>query len=278
MAVAKSYENMQQISEPFEHDGKMYVKMRGNCPRCGGSGNYSYNPLDGTQCYGCGGSGKRIMEVRWYTDAQRASMDRAAEKRAEMKAAKVEQRRIKFAARNAFGFGEAGYIYLLKGDSNTINEWAHETDPCRARFNLLFGWFCPSSLPVENLPDAVELVRLNWDDVRDETDHENLSIKSDAEVKKIIQRIMGIENKSRYQGTIGSWIERDVTVTNNIALDSRYGVAHMHILNDGANVYVWTTGSKNFEQGRELHLKMKVKEHKEYNEVQQTVVWYCKEV
>jgi len=29
------------------------------CPRCGGSGKYSYNQMHGDRCYGCGGSGKR---------------------------------------------------------------------------------------------------------------------------------------------------------------------------------------------------------------------------
>ena len=27
------------------------------CPRCGGSGHYSYNPIDKTRCYGCNGIG-----------------------------------------------------------------------------------------------------------------------------------------------------------------------------------------------------------------------------
>lgn len=30
------------------------------CGRCGGTGNYSYNQMDGTRCYGCGGSGKKL--------------------------------------------------------------------------------------------------------------------------------------------------------------------------------------------------------------------------
>lgn len=30
------------------------------CRRCGGSGRYSYNHLDGDRCFGCGGSGKRL--------------------------------------------------------------------------------------------------------------------------------------------------------------------------------------------------------------------------
>lgn len=30
------------------------------CPRCLGSGEYSYNPRHGTTCYGCGGTGKVV--------------------------------------------------------------------------------------------------------------------------------------------------------------------------------------------------------------------------
>jgi len=30
------------------------------CSRCGGSGHYSFNTLDGTVCYGCNGSGKQL--------------------------------------------------------------------------------------------------------------------------------------------------------------------------------------------------------------------------
>jgi hypothetical protein len=30
------------------------------CSRCGGGGSYSYNAVDGSRCYGCGGSGIRL--------------------------------------------------------------------------------------------------------------------------------------------------------------------------------------------------------------------------
>ena len=32
------------------------------CSRCGGSGNYSYNAMDGTRCYGCGGCGYKLSK------------------------------------------------------------------------------------------------------------------------------------------------------------------------------------------------------------------------
>ena len=32
------------------------------CGRCGGTGQYSYNQIDGTKCYGCGGSGLALTK------------------------------------------------------------------------------------------------------------------------------------------------------------------------------------------------------------------------
>lgn len=277
MAVAKSYENMEQIGEPFNQNGKLYVKMRGNCTRCGGSGHYSYNQMDGTRCYGCNGTGKATIAVRWYTDAQRAAMDRAAEKRQALKEKKVEERRIKFAARNAFGFGEQGFITLFKGDQKIINDWAHETDPCRARYNTLFGWFCPSKLAVENLPDTVTAIRLDWDTVRDPADEENLQMLDDTTVINILKDIKGETSPSTYQGTKNEWLEREVKIKRNIPLSGPYGNSNMHIMEDAdGNVYVWTTASKSIEEGTSLNMRMKVKDHQEYNSVEQTIVYYCK--
>jgi len=32
------------------------------CSRCGGSGHYSFNQIDGTRCYGCNGRGRRFTK------------------------------------------------------------------------------------------------------------------------------------------------------------------------------------------------------------------------
>lgn len=285
MAVAKSYENMEILSQPFEDEGKMYVKVKGKCPRCGGSGHYSYNQMDGTRCYGCGGSGIKTMTVRWYTDKERAAQDRAAERRAEKAAAAKEARRVKFAARNAFGFGEAGFITLYKGDLQVISEYfksfsIDEEGHRAAWYNTIFHWYTPSKMNVpEDLPEGVEAVRLDWNDVRDETDEENLQMKDNAFVEEYVNSLISEPSKSEYQGAIGEWMVKTVTVTKNVTLNSRYGESHMHILEDeDGNVYVWTTGSKNIEADRVVTLKMKVKDHKDYKGTKQTIVWYCKEV
>lgn len=277
MAVAKSYENMEIIGEPFEANGRMYVRVRGNCKRCGGSGHYSMNAQGDSTCYRCNGRGKEDMEVRWYTDKQREALDRAAEKRAAAKEAKIQERHFRFAARNAFGFGEAGFITLFKGDSTILNEWAHETDPCRARYNTLFGWFCPSKLEIVNLPAEITPIVLKWDDVRNLNDPENLTMRDDAEVSKLIHELLDDLSKSEYQGEVGDWLERKVTIKKNVPVDGRFGESRVHIMEDAdGNEYVWITASKNLEVGYKCVMHMKVKEHKEYNGVKQTVVYYCK--
>jgi len=280
MAVAKSYENMEIMGEPYTHEGdakKLYVRVKGLCPRCGGSGHYSYNPMDGTRCFACGGRGYEIKEVRWYTDKQREALDRAAEKRAAAKAVKVEERRVKFAARNAFGFGEAGFITLFKGDSTILNDWAHETNPCRARFNLLFGWFCPSKLEIVNLPAEITPIVLKWEDIHNSDDPEDLTMRDEAEVRKIVHELLDDLSKSEYQGEVGDWLEREVTIKKNVPVDGRFGESRVHIMEDSdGNEYVWITASKNLEVGFKCVMRMKVKEHKEYNDVKQTVVYYCK--
>lgn len=277
MAVAKSYENMKIQGEPFENEGKMWVRVIGPCKRCGGSGHYSYNSLDGTTCYGCHGSGKQVMDVRWYTDSQRAAMDRAAEKRAAAKEVKQEERRIKFAARNAFGFGDAGYITLVWGDNEAIKEWRYDLPEHTVWYNELFGWFIPAGREPEEIPAEFNTFKLGWEAVCGPDDKENLAIRDKEEVKKYIHTIIYGESKSEYQGSPNEWLEHEVVIKKNIPLSGQYGDSHMHIMEDAdGNIYVWTTASKNLEEGKTFTIKMKVKEHKEYQGVKQTVVYYCK--
>lgn len=284
MAVAKSYETMEQVGEPFLDNGKMYVKLFGKCPRCGGSGRYSWNSMDGDKCYGCMGSGRKTITVRWYTDAERARQDRAAEKRAEAKAVREEAKRVKFAARNAFGFGDAGYITLYKGDPEEISKYfksfaIDEAGHRAAWFNTTFKWYTPSKMEVPaDLPEGIEAIRLNWEDVRDVNDEENLAMADTETVEAYVNALIAIPSASEYQGAVGDWITKSIVVKKNITLDGRFGRSHMHVMEDEAkNVYVWTTASKSVEAGTVMTLKMKVKEHKDYNGVHQTVVYYCKE-
>ena len=134
MPTAKSYENMEIVGEPFESEGKMYVHVKGNCPRCGGSGQYSYNPMYGTVCFQCRGSGKQVMDVRWYTEGQRASMiarpkNVRLRKRKKTKSASGSRRRarttfVRSSRRTTFHAGGA--------DSTTMSSRTWSRAPSRA--------------------------------------------------------------------------------------------------------------------------------------------------
>ena len=283
MAVAKSYENYKFIGEPYERDGKMYVIVKGNCKRCDGSGHYSMNASGDTTCYRCGGSGIEKMEVRWYTDKQRAQLDRAAEHRAAAKAVKVEERRIRFSPKNAFGFGTDEYITLYKGDENkikdfflsfTIDEEGHRA----AWYNNIFHWFTPSKITFDKeLPEGITPIKLTWDEVKDKDDPEGLQAKCNEFIAKYVGGLLFDQSKSEYQGEKNEWLEKVVTIKKNITLDGRYGLSHMHIMEDEeGNEYVWTTASKDIEERTVLNMRMKVKDHQEYRNIKQTVVYYCK--
>ena len=277
MAVAKSYENMKIMGEPYSVDGKMYVMVQGPCKRCGGSGHYSMNASGDTTCYRCHGIGKENLEVRWYTDKQRASMDKAAEKRQAAIAAKVEERRIKFAARNAFGFGKAGFITLIWGDNDGIQEWREELPMHTVLYNTIFGWYIPSEKTPDLIPSRFSSKRLEWNDVRDTNDAEDLYMKPNEEVAAYVHEFKYGVSKSEYQGEKNDWLEKDVVIKKNIPVSNQYGDSNMHIMEDAdGNEYVWTTASKSIEEGSNVHMRMKVKDHKEYNNVKQTIVYYCK--
>lgn len=51
------------MTEPakFENNGTKFE--REICDRCGGIGSFSYNRIDGSRCYGCGGSGVRLSKT-----------------------------------------------------------------------------------------------------------------------------------------------------------------------------------------------------------------------
>ena len=274
---------MQIVGEPYEVDKKMYVKVIGPCKRCGGSGHYSMNAMGDTTCYRCNGSGKESMEVRWYTDSQRASMDKAAEKRAAAKAIQIAERkeanRVRFAARNAHGFGKEGYITLVVGEYDTIQAWRELLPQHTILYNTIFGWHVPSEKTANlcDIPEGLKFIRVNWSDVRVDDDPEDLSMKDNETVSAYVNSLIYGTSKSEYQGQKDEWLEHDVTIKNNITLDSQFGISHMHIMIDtDGNEYVWTTASKSLEEGSTVHMRMKVKDHKEYKGVKQTIVYYCK--
>ena len=243
MPVARTYEKYKQLDTPFMESGKMYIHVEGP---------------HGTK------------KVRWYTDAERARMDKAAG----VKPAPKDI--MNFDAKHAFGFDELGFITIYKGDPDEIEKWADEHHECTRR-NLTFGIYTPSRLTIEGLPASITPVKLRWEEISDSATR----MKPHNEVAQIVNK-MTIDvkvSKSTYQGAKDNWIERTVTIKTKKIATSHFGEKHIHTMMDAAeNVYVWETNTRDIPVGSCVSMKMKVKDHKLIKGVQTTIVYYCKVV
>lgn len=238
MPTAKTYQNMKIQGEPFKENGRMYVNVV---------------------------TAKGLKKVRWYSEAEYARM---------YPGEKVEST---FNARYAFGFRDEGYITLYKGNENEVRAWAQAEWPPKAWYNTLFQFYTPGFMAIENLPSTITPVRLNWDEVK----INDTQMKSDEEIEKCVMAKIGImaNNTSQFQGEKNEWLSEKVIIRENKMREDHFGEKHTHIMVDAkGNTYIWETGTKNYPCNMELKLKMKVKDHKEINGEQCTIVWYCKEV
>jgi hypothetical protein len=125
MAVAKSFQNMEILCEPFKVGGKMYVRVRS--------------------------STGRERQVRWYTDAEYAKLY-------------PEEKKVTVAStqREALGFTK-GYITIFKGDTYPHLEWFQNSIARYCKlwgWYIISTEEVPSDLPSEITP-----IKLNWEDV-----------------------------------------------------------------------------------------------------------------
>ena len=239
MAVAKTYAKMKISGDPFMENKRMYVNV--------------VTP-------------KGLKKVRWYSDAEYRRMYPGEEI--------VNDSHMDFNARHVFGFGDSGYITIYRGNESILQEF-RELHQESFRYNLTFGIYTPSHIVVCDLPDGITPIRLMWKEVMDHDDR----MKPHEVVQKIVAEKLGTINQSKYKGAINEWLQKTVKVAKKTSKESHFGTKHTYNLEDSeGNTYIWETGAKDFACDQTISLKMKVKEHKEIDGNEVTVVWYCKEV
>ena len=238
--VAKSYQGMELVTEPYDVNGRMYVKVK--------------NEKTGT-----------VRQVRWYTEAEYKKM---------YPNEPIDHSNDKFykSQKEVLGF-KAGFITIFTGNTYEHKEWFKEIGCTYRKF---WGWGLPGDIEVPSiLPEGVTPVRLEWDMVG--ADDEVL--KPDEQIRKIIDGLIYEPSSSQYQGNIGDRIVVEVTVTKALHLNGYYGPSTMHIMNDAdGNEYVWTTAAKSWEEGSVKTIRGTIKDHKEYKNTKQTVLTRCTEV
>ena len=238
MAVAKTYEKMALVGEPFQENGKMYVNVQ---------------------------APKGIKKVRWYSDAEYRRM---------YPNAVTEHDIMDFDAHHAFGFDKTGFITIYKGQK--VEDWA-ENDRTNIWFNLTFGYFTPGNLVHQELIDGITPIKLTWEEVAAEGNKMKPHEEVQKYVNSLFtstgnsqSQYQGAENEW-LQKTVT--VREKKTKDSRYGDKHTYTLVDAE-----NNIYVWETGAKNYALDATVSLKMKVKEHKEINGEKVTVVWYCKEI
>lgn len=237
--VAKSYQKMKQLGEPFKDKDKMYVKViteKGN-----------------------------EKTVRWYSDIEYAKMY-PDEKKVRTKDPYYKPQKY------VLGF-EKGYITIFRGVKEEHEEWFKQSI---CNFTRWWGWSVPSTKEVpKDLPEGVEPVRLYWEPM----DNGNEWLKEETEVVKYVQSVLFKKTNSKVQGSVGDRLERTITVIDRIEQETKWGTSVIHIMKDDKdNFYSWKTSSKNWKVNYFTTIRGTVKGHTTYKNSECTELTRCMEV
>lgn len=244
MPTAKSYQNLEVLGEPYELNGKMYVKVQAK-------------------------SGAK--QVRWYTDREYAKM--YPEDKSVLTLLEEDKKKSPYwrSQKDVLGF-EEGFIWIFKGDTYQHADWFRSKGYYFV-FRKWFGWTLGSTKEMpEDLPADLTPVKLPWELVgkNDEV------LKSDAEVEQAVQSLLIDPTNSEYQGEVGERIVRTLTVKKRVVVEGGYGLSNIHIFVDAdENEYVWITSAKALTEGETYEIRGTVKEHKLYKASKQTVLTRC---
>ena len=283
--LADSYKDAEIIGEPFENaKGKMYVKIRKTCPRCGGTGNFLYNEVDGTMCYGCMGAKYVIDNVRAYTEKEynqmAAAKEKAKERKAAQKAAKEKElvdnaEKYKHEVALKLGFGEDNKAYLVYGDDTfAIKDKLKELG---ARFDPTLKWFFANKV---ELPEGYNLCEFSFDELYDYNPLGKwASFKENAKeiVSKRIAELKGPSTSVYYPGAEKDRIRNITAKLSSIrGFEGIYGYTYVYTFTSGDYVFVWMTAkSINIECGEIVDLTGTIKSFDEYLGVRQTHLSRC---
>jgi len=284
--VADSYKDMEIIGEPFENEkGRLYVKIKGTCPRCGGSGHYSYNSLDGTRCYGCGGSGISIQNVRAYTEKEynrmqaaneRARAKREAEKEAKARDLEENAAQYKHEVALKLGFGENEKAYLVYGDDTfAIKDKLKELG---ARFDPTLKWFFSKEVA---LPEGYRLCEMSFDELYTYNPRTKWAeFKEDAKniVSRRIAELKGPSTSQFYPGAEKDRIRNITAKVKSIrGFEGMYGYTAVYTFTSEDYIFIWMTSKCDLDLsvGDTVDLTGTIKKFDEYMGEKNTYLTRC---
>lgn len=283
--VADSYKNSTQIGEAYEENGRMYIKIKTPCPRCGATGNYSYNPVDGTRCFKCRGSKYIIQKVRAYTEKEytrmqtaneRARAKREAEKEAKARDLVENAAKYKHEAALKLGFGEDEKAYLVYGDNTfAIKDKLKELG---ARFDPTLKWFFSKEV---ELPEGYKLCVMSFDELYNYNPQSKWAeFKEDAKaiVSRRMAELKGPSTSVYYPGVEKERIRNITAKVDSIrGFEGMYGYTSVYTFTSGDYVFVWMTSKcdMGLTVGETVDLTGTIKKFDEYMGISQTHLTRC---
>lgn len=259
--VAKSFQNMEMLSEPYEKSGKMYIRVR--------------NPKTGTE-----------RQVRWYTEKEYNKMYpgekiNAASQKTVTKdsyywspATETYHNNDPYwkPQKDVLGFTN-GYITIFIGNTFNYKEYLKSIG---CKYTKFWGWGLSSELELPaDFPEELKPTKLEWSKVGNE---ETGKLLPEAQITQAVDAIIYGESKSQYMGVLGERIEILAKVTKAKEIEGAFGVQKLYILEDNdSNVYVWVTSSQKtiLEVEKTYKLRGTVKTHRTYHGENQTVLIRC---
>lgn len=230
--VAKSYQELEKLTDVYESNGRMYIKIK---------------TAKGTE-----------KEVRAYSETEYRRLYREDPPCGNGASPSVQVKTSGPVVKNILGFQE-GYIYIFKGDLEAAEYWFSKTPECR--YHNTFGWYIVSteSIPFD-IPSCIQSVQLPWEKVG----NADGTLLPKGIIEAAVNDLRYETTPSQFVGAIGERLTLELYyLSNKIHTGNQYGPQYEYRFQDAdANVFVWTTGvAKTWEVGDLIKCKAGVKSH-----------------
>lgn len=177
---------------------------------------------------------------------------------------------VKINQKEVFGFHN-GYITIFTGDAKEKNPYFQSCQA--AQYNLLFGWYIPSTKTVPNdLPSSVTPITLKWETVG----NPNNTLKPDIEIHQIIDPLRFPAPVSEWQGSKDNPYIEKLFIVIGIYTSAPYTAYELRDVD--FNFYTWITmRDMNWTINSTHYLSARLKEHIIRNNIKITCLTRCKE-
>lgn len=269
-----------------DRNGTKYYYVTCPCGKCGGRGIIDcYIPINGGDCFDCGGTGVLTYEEKEYTPEYEAKLEERRQKREAKRLAKLQaelpQKQQTWLEKN--GFNSDGKTYLFLGNTYEMKE---DIKAVGGKFDYSLGWHIAEKV------NGYQFLEISVEEVADFSMFDgwvldpSKCVDLKSRCRKAYQELNPTTEHSEYVGEIGDKIEIEVTYVHTSSWENGYGgywnegVTNLHTFKDAnGNVFIWKTGKYiEADYGTKLKLTGTIKDHSEYKDTKQTVLTRCKAI